>query len=164
MWHGIHNLSRMRRVCLPINRGNQHWVLGVVDFPAKKFGIIDPFKSNNQELDDKLREWLLAVCNGQKVPIEISKWTKLTQSAINFELQDNSWDCGVYTICLAKMFCEGSTETLTCLHVNKMRHLLLLDIALDYFSFFRGEETKYSMHLPIAIKQKFGGKNRINDP
>ncbi len=94
-WHGIHNLSSMRRICLPINRGNSHWVLGVVDFVVKKFGIIDPYKRSNQALDDKLREWLLAVCEGQKMPIDILKWTKLTHSDIDFEFQDNSWDCGV---------------------------------------------------------------------
>ncbi len=60
-------------------------------------------------------------------------------------------------MCLAKMFCEGSTETLTRLHVDKMRIQLLRGIVLEDYSFL-GVSSTIPSKGGIRIKQEFGAE------
>lgn len=101
------NVFRMGKVFIPVNHGNSHWKLCVVDMRDKTIATYDslPSVNGNKTVYGHVLNWLNLEHRSLRehfpsevegVEFDSDKWTKLDTTKT--PTQRNSYDCGMFTL------------------------------------------------------------------
>lgn len=97
-------------VVFPMNVGEMHWALGVIDLRDKGFRYFDSMSSRpHHNFVPFLRRYLsdeYASKKGGAVLEDVEAWDRLPEAAC-IPQQRNYWDCGVFTCFFADAFAAG---------------------------------------------------------
>ncbi len=88
-------------ICIPINIGNYHWVLVVVDIEQREINFYDSMGGNGNEYLHAILKWLQADSEDNDIPFDESDWI-LTDHKKDIPQQTNGYDCGVFVLMTAE--------------------------------------------------------------
>lgn len=97
-------------VIFPMNVGEMHWALGVIDFREKGFRYFDSMCARpHRNFAPFLRRYLNDEHTSKKAgPLAgVEAWELLPEDPCVPPRQRNSYDCGVFMCCFADHFCQG---------------------------------------------------------
>ncbi|CAM9605632.1 unnamed protein product [Choristocarpus tenellus] len=100
---GRKTLFELEKVFIPINEGNIHWVLVVVDLVGKREGgehhpsvsFFDSQGRNGIDYVEAIQEYLLSELSNRGEEEELEALTLVSQPPLNAPKQFNNSDCGV---------------------------------------------------------------------
>jgi len=105
---GEDTLLSVEHVFIPINRGGNHWTLGVVSPTAKTIEYFDSMHNDATRPISMIRAWLACELRGR---YRSEEWIVVEDPAHRGvgkgPSQDNLSDCGVFTVTTAKMVSLG---------------------------------------------------------
>ena len=148
--YGMENvLKEADLILVPLNLGEMHWALGVVDLQHHCFNIYDSMSrpSDEKEIMHKLQRWLIDEVNrtgfdfssrndsgdgdgdGDGVP-PISEWPLHGTPKNMTPRQRNGYDCGVYSTQFGRYISEGRALPFQFNQTNMMyfRHSMAAEI------------------------------------
>jgi Ulp1 family protease len=95
------NLFECKKVYIPVNMMNYHWFLIVLVMDTKTVHIIDSVGGAKSKYFSNICAWLRD--EGLKVNASDSRYEGWKLEVVTGPLQENGWDCGVFTIAAADM-------------------------------------------------------------
>ncbi len=101
-------LLNVEQIFIPINRGGNHWTLAVVSPTSRTIEIFDSMHGSSAGPIGKIRAWLARELG---IAYHAEEWKVMEDPAHRGKgkgpTQDNSSDCGVFTVTTAKMVALG---------------------------------------------------------
>lgn len=93
-WTTEVDVLKLERLIVPINIGNIHWCLAVVNLKARRFEYYDSLGHSNDECLPRLRRWLQDESQDKhQQTYSLAGWTDVQPRK---QHQRNSYDCGVF--------------------------------------------------------------------
>ena len=114
----------LKQFLLPINTGNFHWILGVIDCTKSTFSILDPFQPANPP-NDYIQKGQL-VCDAFSQEFNLPKFTHKVWN-YSMPTQQDTHNCGVFVIWFMLYFSLGPDNIyldLASSSIDKMRVLI----------------------------------------
>lgn len=125
------DIFEMDKIFFPFNCGRCHWVCAVVDMKRKTIFIVDPMGGNHTRYLQHLFRYLQdehKIKKGSPLP-EVEKWRVMHNSvAGGIPLQENGYDCGVFTCMFAYFLLMDFPLVFTQEHINESRKWMVLSI------------------------------------
>lgn len=119
-WGVKQNIYRHDWVYVPINWGDSHWCLAVLDVRQQVIHYFDPYGGVDRQLEGRalqdLVKCLKGVAKQQKRPV--GEWKCLNHTGVAVQNSTDSINCGVYICLLAEGWSEGAR---TDAEFNKLR-------------------------------------------
>lgn len=144
-----HDIFKLERMVVPINIGNSHWTLVLIDFKNKSIHYYDSRRNDTRaaahgnKYCSLIRTYLAAEWNridrGNQQFID-RNWTSTVHQAITVPQQHNGFDCGVFVCAFAIV--------LTHLHLNAS-DLMSTGISQDRIGSIRGKLAKFIVQEQI---------------
>jgi len=99
-WTSHLDVFALDKVIIPINQGNVHWFLAVVDIRRRQTQVFDSMGVDRPAVHDTLQRWVSDVWRGRGRPgSTLPVWTRLPHNMSATPRQLNTVDCGVF-MCL----------------------------------------------------------------
>ena len=97
------------KVLIPINIGNNHWLLAYINMRIKELFIYDSIDNEQRQINiiNNLLTWLMSFIPKQDRKNEEEKWKA---EIVDAPLQTNGFDCGVFTMKYADHIVQGKEE------------------------------------------------------
>lgn len=108
-------------VLFPINVGNTHWTLGVIDVAESTVSYLDSMGGRDAAFGTTLQSYLNAVANDMGRPRR--SW-RVTYPRV--PQQSNGFDCGVFVCAMAHSLSLGLAPAITQAEMPAMRQRILL--------------------------------------
>ncbi|GAX75315.1 hypothetical protein CEUSTIGMA_g2760.t1 [Chlamydomonas eustigma] len=112
-------------IIVPVNCNNQHWTCAAIDIKSKTLSYYDSFKSMDEVLLNHLAHWLedeaANKCDNYK--LDTSGWKRLAPK--NIPQQQNSYDCGMFTIMFAHFLGLGMPFNFRQSDISNLRKKVL---------------------------------------
>ena len=94
-------LLRASKIFVPVNIGNTHWTLAVVDVERREFRYYDSFGGGGQHYLSALREFLARYARRHRLHgLEVGRWSMVPHTS--GPRQGNGSDCAVFTCMTAE--------------------------------------------------------------
>jgi len=120
--------SQLDKVITPINVGNSHWCLSVINFKEKRIEYYDSLGGTNPKCMQNLRRYVQDEAKQyRKEEIDMKGWTDYTPRDI--PQQRNGCDCGVFTTKYADYISENRDLDFTQDDMRMFRRRMALEIA-----------------------------------
>jgi len=98
-WAKRFDVFAQEKIFVPINIGNNHWVLSVIYIQSKKIVFYDSFHNNGEKFNANLFRWLQDEHLAKKgMPMDTEGWTFVDETPIDAPRQLNGSDCGVFVV------------------------------------------------------------------
>ena len=146
------NLFELDRVVIPVNKGNFHWILAIVNITDKRIEYYDSMgregeSNENRPVLTNIRNFMMEEAKAQnRSPKEVAKWGFYVPVRIlppipnpspsfpstNKEKtpkQKNGWDCGVFT-CITAERLTGGIRMMNYgqEHMDRLREYMVAEI------------------------------------
>lgn len=116
------------KMVVPINQGNMHWSLCVVNFKEKSVEHYDSLGSKNSPCGKVLMKWVVDEAkHKKKIELDESEW-KLICHGSRVPQQCNSDDCGVFLCKFADYVAKGREMDFGPDHINYFRGRMASEI------------------------------------
>ncbi|CAN0175906.1 unnamed protein product, partial [Phaeothamnion confervicola] len=133
---GITAIFAINKLCMPINLGRKHWLLGVIDMAGKRFIIYNSMSQTHRDaysaaFDNLARilEHEAAATLPAAAAFSTAGWEQLSPG-LDVRQQDGVVDCGVFTLMFARCLSRGEALSFSMADVPFLRRPVLLDILL----------------------------------
>ncbi|EFA81103.1 sentrin/SUMO-specific protease [Heterostelium album PN500] len=125
-WTKDFDIFAKQKVCIPVHLG-AHWCLAVINFVDKRFEYYDSLLGDNSQCLTKLRRYLEDEMNdkSKKGVINLSEFTDYTPKDI--PVQQNGYDCGVFTCKFADYTARGLPLDFTQKDITLSRKIMILE-------------------------------------
>jgi Ulp1 family protease len=144
LWKKI-NFNEYRGLLIPYNHKGWHWTLVKVDFENQQITYLDSMQANRQKYHDFVQVRLQAVRTyitsrmvklpklSRQIPEEA--WVLISQPD-DVSQQDNTFDCGVFTLMFADFITLGYPIDRLCAFSKSYRKMILIQL----WNLFQREE------------------------
>ena len=128
-WTKRFDIFQKKYVCIPVNLGNMHWTLIVIDVQHKVIRYFDSMNGQGYDyLNATLRYLKDEHVDKKKTPLDTDGWTLLPTTP-DTPQQQNGYDCGVFATFFAHfMSLDGTEPDFDQSNINLLRRRLLLSI------------------------------------
>ena len=133
-WKSLNGMfDEGRRVMLPINIGNLHWIGVIIDIENRRLMSCDSFNKDRFDILHNLLDFLMDEWNlnykdnngGMTFSDKFGKWEMVKVDAPE---QHNSVDCGIFTCMFLRSFAYYEPITVRQGLINKCRWRLILEL------------------------------------
>lgn len=106
---------------VPINQGNVHWTLVVVNFRDKRMEYFDSMGASGPSVLRNMMRWLADEMNHKKGEVlDESQWETVSHGS-SMPQQRNSDDCGMFLCKYADFLARGAEINFSAAHMNYFR-------------------------------------------
>lgn len=105
-------------IFIPINSGNNHWSLIVIDVENRKLFSVDSLGYSLKKERKEMLGWMEAEHRAKKKTFNAKKWTSKSKTV---PLQENGYDCGVFMCMFAAFLSNDKSITFSQRDILKMR-------------------------------------------
>ncbi|KAJ8602616.1 hypothetical protein CTAYLR_010197 [Chrysophaeum taylorii] len=129
-WTKRVDLFEKRAVLVPINVGNMHWTLLVVDMLKKEIRYFDSMGAAGTTYLHAMRKYVEDEHENKKdgAPLPDAPAWKLVPTTPNTPRQANGYDCGVFATFCAHYYALGLEPDFSQADIEHLRHRMLLSI------------------------------------
>lgn len=106
------------KIFIPINSGNNHWSLIVIDVDNRKLFSFDSLGYSLKKERGEMLGWVKAEHKAKRVKFDAKKWTSQSKTV---PLQQNGYDCGVFMCMFAAFLSNDKMITFSQRDIPKMR-------------------------------------------
>jgi len=117
-------------VIVPINQGNSHWTLGLINLRQKRFEFIDSMHGSDGGRLAVLRRFLEDEHKDKKcAPLDLSDWQDVIYTIADTPHQTNGFDCGMFMSRAAEHLVRGVMVDFTQDDMPDFRRRMILELA-----------------------------------
>ena len=129
---GKYVLEHYEKIFFPVNINNAHWALIVIHVIQQEIHYYDSnYTSTGKIFLDFIFKWLADEVKDKKLSINTSKdeWLLLDDKDLtNVPKQDNSYDCGVFTLVAADFISQNKPLSYSQKEMTEYRKKILTEI------------------------------------
>eukprot|EP00736_Rhodelphis_marinus_P011359 Rmarinus@m.2196 len=98
----------VKRLAVPVNIQNLHWLLVVIDFSTQEVVTYDSSGSGNLSMADSMIQKAKKLCELRKLPFSLEGWTVENKQC---EKQTDGHNCGLFTLKFLDCVVEGRSPS-----------------------------------------------------
>ncbi|CAM9911305.1 unnamed protein product, partial [Phaeothamnion confervicola] len=129
---GITDIFAINKLCMPINFGRNHWLLGIIDMAGKSFIIYESMLQTQRDaysaaFDNFARivEHEAAATLPAAAAFSTAAWERLSPG-LDVPQQDGVIDCGDFTLMFAQCLSRGEALSFSMADVPFLRRRFIL--------------------------------------